>query len=398
MKRIGILTHCVANNFGANLQAFSTGCYLRNHGYEPIFISWIDYISNNTPTDQVAIHRSFLSNHGFVVTSPCYTDDDFLQVISEYSIKNIIVGSDCVLTYNSVLFPYRLTRRGLVKVQNSKDYNFPNPFWLSYIKNRGDICKIMMSASCGGSGTGYIKSAIKCTMKELLAKFDYISVRDEFTKKFVKSLLPNNSCIPITPDPVFAFNSNIDDIPSKEQIVAKYSLPEKYIIVSFYKYFWPNQEWANKLMNAAHEYGIQCVSVPMPQGGKNSNFDIDLELPLDPLDWYSLIKYSNGYVGNNMHPIIVALHNNVPFFSYNIHGRSLFNGRIQFLKTSKEYDLLHKYSLDHYLAPQPYINFISPKKVIEKLVRFDFKQCQFASEQQQKDYQIMMNQIINHFK
>lgn len=38
--KIGILTyHCVPN-FGAQLQALSTVCYLKRAGYEPILLNW----------------------------------------------------------------------------------------------------------------------------------------------------------------------------------------------------------------------------------------------------------------------------------------------------------------------------------------------------------------------
>ena len=147
-------------------------------------------------------------------------------------------------------------------------------------------------------------------------------------------------------------------------------------------------------MQEAHKEYVSCVSVLMPQGGRNSNFDIDIELPLSPIDWYALIKYSNGYIGNNMHPIIVALHNNVPFFSYNIHGRSYLHGRIQRIKTSKEYDLLSRFGLQTNVVPQPFLRFISPKKVINKIKSFNMEKCKYASEFMQQEYEKMMSDIL----
>ena len=235
---------------------------------------------------------------------------------------------------------------------------------------------------------------MKFRMQELLNMFDYISVRDTFTQKFLDNLLPDRRDIELTPDPVFGFNNNVSFIPTEEETREKFKIAGKYYLISFYKSNWPNQEWANKLMNEAHKNSVQCISLPMPQGGRNSNFDIDIELPLDPLDWYALIRYSDAYIGNNMHPIIVAIHNNVPFFCYNIHGRNLLHGRIQLIKTSKEYDLLKRFGLQNNLVPQPFLPFISPKKIVKSINEFDYKKCKKASDQLQADYEKMMSQIL----
>ena len=92
MKNIGVLTHCIADNFGANLQALSTACYLRNKGLNPVFFKWDPYPVNNN-NEQLKLHRSFLERQGFVVTENCKTDEDFIRCISNYDIDFVIVGS-----------------------------------------------------------------------------------------------------------------------------------------------------------------------------------------------------------------------------------------------------------------------------------------------------------------
>ena len=153
---IGILTHCVAINYGANLQALSTGLYLKNLGYEPVFIQWEEYIENRKQTYQSLIHKSFIEDFGFIMTEPCKSDADFIEVIKNYSIKKIIVGSDCVLTYESHIFPFTLTKCGFKKIQISQDYKFPNPFWLPFLDHRSDIATALMSASAGSSSFSFL--------------------------------------------------------------------------------------------------------------------------------------------------------------------------------------------------------------------------------------------------
>lgn len=396
MKKVAILTHSIAYNYGANLQALSTASYMKNHGYEPVFLQWGSYLSGNTPSAQVEIHKNFLRRAGFVMSEPLDSEEEFFNYIRKEEIRRIIVGSDCVLTYESHTFPFTLTRRGIVRINNSKDYEFPNPFWLPFLDNNYEIKRCLLSASTGGRSKMKIKDKdVLNKMILLLDKFDYISVRDTFTKTFVEKLLPHRKDVSLTPDPVFGFNKNVDVTPSEIDIRKRFKLEGKYYVICFYKSNWPDQQWADRLMSEAHNKGVKCISIQMPQGGRNSHFDMDIELPLDPLDWYALIKYSNGYIGNNMHPMIVALHNNVPFFIYNIHGRSILRGRIQLIKTSKEYDLLSRFGLQHYLTPQPFLHFVSPKTVVNKLSTFDTEKCRKASSTLLSDYEKMMSLIVD---
>ena len=41
--KIGVLTFLHVANFGANLQATSTYCYLKNQGHIPVFINYTSY-------------------------------------------------------------------------------------------------------------------------------------------------------------------------------------------------------------------------------------------------------------------------------------------------------------------------------------------------------------------
>lgn len=76
----------------------------------------------------------------------------------------------------------------------------------------------------------------------------------------------------------------------------------------------------------------------MPTGiGFKHNFDFSITTPLPPLDWYALIKYAKGYIGENMHPIVVALHNAVPCFVLipmvylNMHVVYVSKNRVKFM-------------------------------------------------------------------
>ena len=89
--------------------------------------------------------------------------------------------------------------------------------------------------------------------------------------------------------------------------------------------------------------GKECVAFPIDGAMAFSHpFKHSISIPLSPLDWYALIKYSAGYVGSNMHPIVSSLANGVPCYSLDNWGstnlwRKKENNEI--VKRLKEYPI-----------------------------------------------------------
>lgn len=395
MKNIGVLTHCIADNYGANLQAISTAYFLRNNGYNPVFFKWDPYPKNHN-NEQLKLHQTFLERHGFVVTENCESDEDFLRCIEKYNIDFVIEGSDCVLSYSKPLFPYSLSRRGFVKKRFLKDWVFPNPFWMPYLRKAPNLRAVIMSGSCGASDLRRATGETRVQMRECLNSYSLITVRDNYTKKSLYKILGEQKAkdLTITPDPVFAFNQNIKVQPTKEEIVNKFKLPEKYVVMEFYNNHMPSDRWLSNLKKSLNNRGIKLVNLPMPQGGKEFKCDVNIQLPLDSLDWYCLIKYSNGYVGNNMHPIIVSMHNSVPFYSVNAHGNYYLRGMIQTVKNTKEYELLNRFDLLQYHTAFNHIEKVDTGEVVNLLLSFDKSYCVSCARVLNEEYNQMMINIL----
>ena len=131
----------------------------------------------------------------------------------------------------------------------------------------------------------------------------------------------------VTPDPVFAFEQNASHVvPEKEVLLKRYNLPDDYILMSFINKTTVTQQWIDSFAAIAASHGKTCVMLPFAHAESFGQLAHTISLPLSPIDWYALIKYSSGYVGHNMHPIVVSLHNNVPFFSFDNYGTKRFNG------------------------------------------------------------------------
>ena len=161
-----------------------------------------------------------------------------------------------------------------------------------------------------------------------------------------------------------------------------------------------NSEWLSSFVKIANHNNIQCILLPMPKGHVFAGIRgiRSLPLPLSPLDWYGLIKYSAAYVGHNMHPTVVAMHNNVPFHVFDYYG-------IVFLKyfvnsqSSKIYDLLRmagmlaQRSCDTGLSCKPPTPETVFRSVLES--RNDRSRQTVFSYAIARDYEEMMNSIVS---
>ncbi len=404
--KIGILTYHSVYNFGANLQVYSTVGYLKNNGYDPIVINWIPVdlearYNLTVPKIQIESHKEFFEKN-LPLTEICRNDTDIVKAIINNNIKGIIIGSDAVLQHTTFLSRLDLTKKGIVlRKKPGNDVLFPNPFWGSFIPlMEKKIPVVIMSASSQNANFKLFVGKLRKHMNMFLKHFKSITVRDEWTRKMIK-YLTNNSIVPdITPDPVFAYNQNIKEQCSRDDLFKKFNLPEKYILISFRSRKCVTKEWLNSFRLLAEKSNLQCVVLPMPGGIKFDHpFNNVIELPISPEEWYGVIKYSSGYIGENMHPVVVALHNGVPFYAFDSYGIV----RLKYFvneKSSKVYDIL---SIAGFLENRIDIlgrGYRQPatEEVFRQIINFDFSKCKSFSMTQLDRYNSMMKNIISLIK
>lgn len=329
--RIGIITYYRVNNFGANLQAISTYCFLKNNGHEPIFINYLlkEALTSLTEgcrvdpqwQEHIKVVDSIIKNQTFI----CQTADEVLNAINTFSIDGIIVGSDALLQHHPFITRIKKAKRKIFYIQSiTSDRLFPNLFWGCGIADK--VPMAMMSVSSQNSEYSLFLRKTKVAMNRTLCNLRYISVRDSWTQKMIYEITGKN--VLVTPDPVFAFNQNSSSlIPTKEEILNRFSLPENYALLSLFSQSLRKEVIAELKMKLL-ELGISLVILPLPTGIKFAhNADIEIQRPLSPLDWYALLKYCRAYIGSNMHPIVTCLHNAVPCFSIDNWGKTDFWGR-----------------------------------------------------------------------
>lgn len=406
--KIGILTYHCVTNFGAQLQCLSTIGYLKKHGHDPIVLNWYpddlkDFYKRQHPQVQYDEQFNF-SQEQMPVSRLCSTLDQLNTEIDSLQLDAILLGSDALFDYAPLKTrrPFSFKKLRFVQTNVDCNHDIPNPFWGSF--NDGIKRKIPFGGYAISSQNAPYKKVVAEERKELgrlLNNFTLITTRDEWTKNMVEYLSGRNDVL-LVPDPVFAFNNNTDFDISKESLLKKYNLPENYVLFSFHhKYL--SEVFINQIVHGVEEAtGFATVSFPMPRGLKKFDTTHSIELPLPTLDWYYLIKYSQGYIGELMHPIIVSLHNSVPFYCFDQYGTyKTIIPRIwsKYVKeSSKIYDILERASLLTNTISYAEICSVTPERVVKAFLDFDKDKCSAFAELQYSRYEEGMDKVVSSFK
>lgn len=407
--KIGLLAYHAVCNFGAMLQLLSTYMFLKNHGHEPVIINWVakdleNYYAQNTPISQIE-NQLKLRLQLWKETALCRTIKDVANIISNEQIDAVIIGSDAVAQHHPLFERIVFPCRNIIAINSvTSDVVFPNPFWgiwTDYLDKPVPV--VLMSAASQDSKYKYISKKLRKQMKERIMAFSYVSVRDVDTQKMFSFITEGQCCPSVTPDPVFAFNQNAASlVPSKEELMKKYGLSGKYMLISFKneKRCNVSQTWLNKFQDIAKHHGIQCVSLPFSTSLSAGELESEIALPLNPIDWYALLKYSCGYIGNNMHPIVVCIHNTVPFFSFDNYGTKHANGLFCDSSTSKIRHILKVANLlDCRIASNSLFRRTpSPEHVFNKLQTFDKAKCKNFAQGYLNKYNEMMTKILERLR
>lgn len=405
--KIGILTYHAAYNFGANLQALSTFSYLKNAGHEPIIIDFMPEgleiaFDKTVPKIQADAHKKFLSEH-FVLTGRCRDSKGVAKEIERNGIQAVIIGSDAVVQHYPRLARLQInpSRKSLISARFlpiKYETNFPNPFWGEFIHYLNHKIKVaMMSVSCQNSDYSVFTGKEKKAIFNMVKNIEFISVRDQRTADLFSRVSAGNIIPKVTPDPVFAFNINYPNSIPIETLKQKFGLADKYMLLSFNSISFVSKEWTSEFRKIANQAGYQCVALAMPGGVKfEHDLDTTIDIPIDPIEWYSLIKNASAYIGEKMHPLIISLHNAVPFYCFDHYGILRFK-IFQNQKASKIYHILKRANLtDFRVSILRKINFTppSPNLVFHKILTFDKTRCMSFSNKMKSEYKEMMVKIL----
>lgn len=79
-------------------------------------------------------------------------------------------------------------------------------------------------------------------------------------------------------------------VPNREDILKRFHLPEKYLLVSFFDSYKVSQSWMDEFVELASNKNLVCVPLPFAQIRSAIKCPYEISLPLSPIDWYALIN------------------------------------------------------------------------------------------------------------
>jgi len=404
--KLGVLTYFGVPNFGAQLQALSTVGFLQRKGHEALVLNWYPndlraMYARRVPSAQIQRHDAFTASM-LPITMPCRNEEELVRVIDENDFDGLIHGSDALFKYEPEKtrrhFRARKLRFEVQKVSLVVEGIEGNPFWGHYVASlKKRIPASVYAVSSQHCPFQLLTLHEKRALRKGLKNFAGISVRDEWTRQMVHAIMGKEYQVDINPDPVFAFNQNCGSkVPSKEDILRRFGLPDHYVLFSFWTTALKN-DYVTRIAEELKKHGLTSVALPMPERLIDFGLEYKVQLPLDTMDWYALIKYADGYIGERMHPIVVAIHNAVPFFSFDEYGMTTADG---FHPESSKTFLIVKDSglLDSYYAYQSKAELPSPESVVRVLLNFDRKKCEAFATEMQRKYEKGMDDLIDLFR
>lgn len=397
---IGILTYHWVSNFGANLQTLSTYKRVKREGHNPIIINWVpDDLKKNydkrVSKEQNEIHRKFGEKYYKNITEVCKNKFDIAKAIENHRIDLIIIGSDAVFSYTPILNRIRICRRGLWYFKPISDFDCPNPFWGDFYNLvKHPIKMVAMSASAQNTPYKMIKLPFERNrFKKAISNFNYISVRDIWTKQMLSYIEKKDYDCPITPDPVFSFEQNVLPEPVIDIAKKLLGIEGKYAILSVTKTV-TDTSWIKQLETLFEKAGITLIGLPQTNLKHSPILKNNMPFPMDVMDWYNFIKNSTGYIGELMHPVLVSLHNSVPVFPLDLYGFKE-NGKFN-TDSSKTFQVIKRFGLlGNYYNIKGEESLPSPEYVFNGIMNFDKEKCLKQSEIMLNEYENMMKTIFS---
>lgn len=410
--KIGVLTFLHVSNFGANLQAFSTYMYLKNHGHEPVYLDysseitefykkmtiWKRHLLHQPLNPQDKEHLHFVDKmideqiHGLKNIS------DVRNAVVSNDLDGVIIGSDAVVQHWPIASTWKMGKNRPLWIEPMQpERRFPNPFWGCGFAN--EVPTAMMSVSSQNSKYFLFGKHTLKKMAGQLNQMTYISVRDAWTKDMMHKADPALT-INVTPDPVFALNQNASKLLSSEETLReKYDLPSHYVLVGLRSQVFSKKELA-ELDELMRKEGKCCVAFCI-DGLYNYEhpFKYQIPIPISPLDWFALIKYADAYVGSNMHPIVSCLSNVVPCYSLDNWGATDFWGKKIHSQSSKVYDILNQFELGDYITTieEGKCN-VTINDIVDHINAFPIEKVKMKTQERLKVYNTMMESILSSFK
>jgi hypothetical protein len=285
--KIGILTFFNYNNYGASLQCYGLYKILKKMGHDVEYLDYTcPYIGNPFKLDHLKKKGLFgyiYSTVGYICYLPRRKKfQKFRELIPHTKPLNIHNIAEMGSDYDKYI-------TGSDQVWSVKLTDFDTTYFLDFVKD--DSRKYSYAASFGENA---VKEANRSRYKELLEKFQKISVREDYGQKLTQEIAGQNS--EITVDPTLLLNAE-----EWQKVCSKKRVKGKYLLVYQLGF---SKQLIHAVKSVAKQTGLQVIYIPFPLGGVvKSKFSISI----GPAEWLSLFKNAEYIITDSYHGVIFSI-------------------------------------------------------------------------------------------
>lgn len=312
MTKIGILTFHYSNNYGAVLQALSLQHTIELLGYDVEIINFIP--SDYKPTNfiyNLGLRKNIFRNK--------LKDLNLIKIFKKVSImkdhsRDITNKFDSYRS-NEMQLSKKVDENSLNTILNNYDiivvgsdqvWNPSQRTKIEYFLNFGETFQGKKISYAADSTIKEINNRDINDIRIALNDFSFISVRNEHSYSFVKSIIDKDVHIVADPTIIYdlQYNSSRD---IKENYILTYVLGEEIRGTHY-----------NALEKIKREYGnLPVYSIKIPtMNFELSNYADKVFYDLGPIEWLNLIKNANFVYTDSYHGILFSLKYHRPFLAY----------------------------------------------------------------------------------
>lgn len=356
MGKIGILTFHYSNNYGGVLQALSLQNAIKMLGYN---VEIINFVPSSYKTNKIMANLGLRKN----ILKNKLSDLNIVNILRKISIMNnysdsitnkfntfrdIEMNLSRQVDENSLktlLNDYETIIVGSDQVWNPSQRKSPIYFLDFGTKFNGR--KISYAAD---STTKDVSSEDMAKLKIALGEFTHISVRNEHSFDFVKSVIDKETEIVADPTILYDFYSAEKTKDKKEEYILTYVLGKEI------------EGSHNKVIERIRsKYGnIPVYSIRIPtMNFELSHFADKVFYDLDPREWLNMIKNAKFVYTDSFHGVLFSLKYHKPFLAY----------YTEKLRATRFIDLGKRYGIDKYIIQN--VNEIDYKEVFESIPEFN---------------------------
>lgn len=380
MKKIGILTFHYTNNYGGVLQALSLQKTLELKGYN---VEVINYVPSSSRIVRIltnlGITKNLFKNRAenfsiiniikkiIIMKRHSETIMEKFDRFREYEMK--ISKKVDEKSIGTILNNYDLIIVGSDQIWNPSQRKRPE-----YFLDFGDRFKGKKISYAADSTIKEINVDDMYNLRRSLNAFSSISVRNEHSFEFVKSIINKEPTIVADPTVLYDFKYDISKNREKGNYILTYILGKEIEGT--------HNKALEKIKNVYGDLPVYSIKIPT-MNFTLSDFADRVFYDLDPIEWLNMFRNAKFVYTDSFHGVLFSLKYHKPFLAY----------YTEKMRATRFIDLGKRYNIDNYIVQN--VEEIHKKKSIE--LKPDFEMIDRMLEEHKQYSLDYLEKALNTF-